>query len=56
MADNKVTLDPDIAAWIVAVLFPPPDSGRQGVVVNAADPDFDAATAMISRARKQLGV
>lgn len=52
----KVTIDADVAAWVSSILFPPPDSGRTGVTVNAGDPDFDAAAAMISRARKQLGV
>lgn len=55
-AAGKVVLDPDVAAYISFHLFPPPDSGRQGLVVNAGDPGFDEAAAMISRARKQLGV
>lgn len=53
---NQVVLDPDVAAYIAAHLFPPPESGRQGLVVNAGDPGFDEAAAMISRARRQLGV
>ena len=56
MSEAKVTIDADIAAWVAGILFPPPDSGRQGVTVNAGDPDFDQAAAIISRARKQLGV
>lgn len=55
-ANGKVVLDPDVAQWITSVLFPRPDSGRQGLTVNAGDPQFEEAAAIISRARKQLGV
>lgn len=52
---NKVSIDADIAQWVTSILFPPPDSGRQGLTVNAGDPGFADASAMIIRARTQLG-
>lgn len=52
-----VTLDPDVALWVAAILFPPPDSGRAGAIINGipGNPDFEAAVDLFNRARTQLG-
>lgn len=59
MTDKKVTLsfDPDVVAWLNDVLFPDPESGRQGAVsVNGVPgtPEFDQAVDLFTRAREQL--
>lgn len=53
----KVSLDSDVAQWVAAVLFPPADSGRQGVTVNGlpGTPEFDTAVDLYTRAKAQLG-
>lgn len=53
---NKVELDRDVADWLSAVLFPPPESGRQGVTVNGVPgtPEFDTTVDLFTRAKTAL--
>lgn len=54
---HEIVIDPDVAAWITAVLFPAPETGRQGAQINGVPgtPEFDAAVEIFTRARAQLG-
>ena len=56
-AGKKVTLAPDVAAWIEAVIFPAPETGRQPVAITVVPgtPDFDQAVDLYTRAKTQLG-
>lgn len=58
MTDNKkITLDADVAAWLAAIVFPDPTTGRTGAQVAGipGTPEFDNATELFIRARNQLG-
>lgn len=54
---KDVTLDSDVAAWIAAVLFPAPETGKQGVTVTGlpGTPEFETAVDLYTRAKAQLG-
>lgn len=53
---DKIELDADVAAWVVSILFPSPETGKQGAVINGipGTPDFDEAVDLFTRAREQL--
>lgn len=57
MPADQVTLDPDVAEWLAAVLFPDPETGREGIAVNGqpGTAEFDLAVDLCKRAKSQLG-
>ncbi len=50
----KIQIDPDVAAFLLDVVFPNPESGRIGLQLNPADQGFDTLADLASRAKRQL--